>query len=96
MISHNHPIKATLALVVACGAVVPAAASARPLPADPPWPANQPSVQVVEVSGHHGFEWGDAGIGAAAGLGLSMLAAGGVVVSQRRGRHARGSTGAAS
>jgi hypothetical protein len=92
VIAHNHPVKATLALALACGAVVPAAASARPIPADPPWPANQPSVQVVEVSGHHGFEWGDAGIGAAAGLGLSMLAAGGVVAAQR---HARGSRGAA-
>jgi hypothetical protein len=49
-------------------------------------------VQVVEVSGHHGFEWGDAGIGAAAGLGLSMLAAGGVVVAQRHVRGARGAT----
>jgi hypothetical protein len=90
--AHNHPVKAAVALALACAAIVPAVASARPIPADPAWPANQPSVQVVEVSGHHGFEWGDAGIGAAAGLGLSMLAAGGVVVAQRHFRGARGAT----
>jgi hypothetical protein len=92
VISHNHPVKTALALALACGAIAPAAASAMPLRADPPLPANEPSVQLVEVSGHQGFDWGDAGIGAAAGLGLSMLAVGGLVVTQRHGRHAGGPT----
>jgi hypothetical protein len=35
-----------------------------------------------------GFDWGDAGIGAAGGLALSLIAlGGGLAVSQRRGRH---------
>lgn len=37
----------------------------------------------------HGFHWGDAGIGAAGGIGLSMLAVGGALAfSQLRGRPA--------
>jgi hypothetical protein len=37
-----------------------------------------------------GFDWGDAGIGAAGGLALSVTAAGaGLVVSQRRSRRTR-------
>jgi hypothetical protein len=48
--------------------------------------ARQPA-QVVRVSDHSGFDWGDAGIGAAGGLGLAMLGLGGaIVVSQRRSR----------
>jgi hypothetical protein len=38
-----------------------------------------------------GFDWGDAGIGAAGGLALAMLGVGGgLVVSQRRGRTRHG------
>ena len=39
-----------------------------------------------------GFDWGDAGIGAAGGIALAMVGLGGTVaVSQRRGRRTRGS-----
>ncbi len=41
-----------------------------------------------------GFDWGDAGIGAAGGLALSMIGLGGALaVSQRRTRRARHTTG---
>jgi hypothetical protein len=87
---HHHPIKATLALALALGAIVPPAASARvdhnPPPAKTPL-SSQPAVQVVRVSAPGGFDWGDASIGAAGGFGLSVLAiGGGLVIAQRRGR----------
>jgi hypothetical protein len=44
-----------------------------------------------------GFDWGDAGIGAAAALGLSMLAlAGALAITQHRARRTRGSADATS
>jgi hypothetical protein len=82
-----HPIKTTLAVALALGAVAPGAASARlnlnPTPALPaPAP---PAVQVIRVAAPAGFDWGDAGIGAAGGLGLSMLAVGGgLAIAQHR------------
>jgi hypothetical protein len=86
MILNNHNrARATLALTLALGATAPAAASAMPLRADPPAPADQRAVELVQVSADPGFDWADAGIGAAGGLGLSMLAVGGVLVAQRRG-----------
>jgi hypothetical protein len=90
MPSRTHPIKPTLALALALGAIAPAAASARPIelvgPTAQPYP--QPSAQVVAVPAPSGFDWGDAGIGAAAGLGLSAVAVGGglVIVGKRRDR----------
>jgi hypothetical protein len=89
MSPHNHPIKTTLALTLALGAIAPTAASARYVQ-DPPattTQSSQPAVQVVRVSAPGGFDWGDASIGAAGGFGLSMLAiGGGLVITQRRGR----------
>lgn len=89
MTTHNHPIKTTLALALALGAIAPAAASARfdlnPEPVSTT-PSPEPAVLVVRESTPGGFDWGDAGIGAAGGLGLSMLAVGGVVVITGRRR----------
>jgi hypothetical protein len=74
---------------LAFGAIAPAAASAR-LNLNPARPATTPSsrssVQIVRVAAPGGFDWGDAGIGAAAAFGLSMLAVGGGValITQRR------------
>jgi hypothetical protein len=49
--------------------------------------ASTPAVIVRVSSAKSGFDWGDAGIGAAGGLGLSLIAlAGGLAVSQRRAR----------
>ena len=94
MTAHHHAIKATLGLVLAVAAIAPAAASARfdnnpvfvPAPGNEPT-AVQPAVQVIRVSAGSSFDWGDAGIGAAGGLGLSMLGvASGVAVRRRRAR----------
>lgn len=43
-----------------------------------------PAVQGQVSDDSTGFDWGDAGIGASAGLGLVLLAAGGVLVTRRR------------
>ena len=49
--------------------------------------AGTPAVIVRVSSANGGFDWGDAGIGAAGALGLSLVAlAGGLAVSQRRAR----------
>ena len=83
----NHHTKKAAALALTLGAIAPAAASARPIGPDtnsftaPPAPATQ----IVRVSAPSSFDWGDAGIGAAGGVALSMLGIGGaLVVSQRR------------
>ena len=100
MSPHNHPLKTMLALALALGAIAPTAASAR-FDLNPP-PAttttsSQPAVQVVRVPAPGGFDWGDAGIGAAGGVGLSMLAVGGgLVIAQRRGRRSSGPAAATS
>lgn len=93
-------LKTTLGLALALGTIAPSAASARlelnPPPATPTR-STQPAVQVIRVSAPGGFDWGDAGIGAAGGLGLSMLAmGGGLVVTQRRGRRLSGSAATTS
>jgi hypothetical protein len=61
------------------------AASIRKVSAAPP---------VVRVQAPaNGFDWGDAGIGAAGGLALSLIGVGGVLaVSQRRTRRTRHNT----
>jgi hypothetical protein len=49
--------------------------------------ARVPPTVVRSTSGASGFDWGDAGIGAAGGLALSMIGVGGALaVSQRRSR----------
>jgi hypothetical protein len=83
MTPSSRRVKATVAATLALCATAPAAASAKLPPPDPP-PSNQPAV-VVQTSPRSGFDWGDAGIGAAGGVGLAMLAAGGLVIVQRRG-----------
>jgi hypothetical protein len=87
VIRQNHRISKALAVALATGAIAPAGASAMLPPPDFPQSANQTPVQLVRVSDPSGFHWGDAGIGAAGALGLSMLAAGGVVLITRRRTH---------
>jgi hypothetical protein len=86
---NHHKIKTTLTLTLVLGAIAPAAASARlelnPRPARST--PSQPAVQIVRVSAPGGFDWGDASIGAAGALGLSMVALGGrLVIAARRSR----------
>jgi hypothetical protein len=90
MTAHNHRFKTTLALTLALGAITPAAASAR-VDLNPgtagATPPSTPAAQIIRVTAPSGFDWGDAGIGAAGGFGLSMLAlGGGLGIAQRRGR----------
>ena len=85
----HHKTKTTLALALALGAIAPAVASARqelnPLPARTT--PSQPAVQIVRISAPGGFDWSDAGIGAAGALGLSTLAIGtGLAIAARRNR----------
>jgi hypothetical protein len=104
MTAHHHPVKTAVALSLALGAFAPAAAQARPMgliPQRPPQDARihmqtsslagtrTSTPEVVTVSNANGFAWGDAAIGAAGGLGLAMVTAGGtVLVSGRRRRYA--------
>jgi hypothetical protein len=84
---HRYPVKTTLALAIAASAAFPAAASAHtdvPPQGDKAFPVTQ-QVPVLQVSSN-GFDWSDAGIGAAGGLGISMIAlGGGLVLVHRRG-----------
>ncbi|MBV8991146.1 MAG: hypothetical protein JO372_21530 [Solirubrobacterales bacterium] len=80
-----------------------AAAKQPPLPRNAKFslaglpPASTPTMIVRTTGPGSGFDWGDAGIGAAAGLALSMLALGVVlVVSQRRTRRPGRSAATAS
>ena len=43
-----------------------------------------PTIEVVTVATPSGFDWIDAGIGAASGLGVSLVAAGGLVLVRHR------------
>ena len=57
-------------------------------------PSNDPPQAVVRISSPDGgFDWGDAGIGAAGGFALAMIGLGGaLIVSQRRPRRNRQTT----
>jgi hypothetical protein len=53
--------------------------------------ASHPRVISIKSSSDRGFQWAEAGIGAAGGLVLSLLAmAGGLAVTQRREQEAKG------
>ena len=55
--------------------------------------ASPPPPLIITVPRPNGFDWGDAGIGAAGGLALSMIALGGTLaVSRHRGRRPRHTT----
>jgi hypothetical protein len=83
-------IKKALPLALALGALAPAAAQAKLDLAPPPQvgPPSRPPARVVTSPAPAGFDWGDAGIGAAGGLGLSMVAVGGSLALVGRRRHA--------
>jgi hypothetical protein len=69
--------------------------AAAPRPAQPSWvvrpnadqqtPVSAPATIVRVSATASGFDWGDAGIGAAAGVALSMLALGLVLVASQHG-----------
>ena len=77
---------ATTAIVVAG---MPAAAQARLNLEGPTPPVSSPVVQQPQVvNGSTGFDWGDAGIGAAGGM-LLLAAGAGSATAARRRRSAR-------
>jgi hypothetical protein len=85
--THHHPSRRTFALALvlaglASATVTEAGAAARSSTAP-----RQSAVQIIRVSTHE-FDWGTAGIGAAAGVGISMLAVGGglLITGTRRDR----------
>lgn len=89
MLPHQQ-IRTAAALALALGALAPAAAAARPQldPGGATHTQTQTSPIVRVITPNSGFDWGDAGIGAAGGLALAMLGLGGTLaLSQRRTRH---------
>jgi hypothetical protein len=88
----NHHIKNTVALALSLSAITPAVASAKEIGTTPFGEryTTPPPTTIVRVSTPAGgFDWADAGIGAAGGLALSMLGIGAALVisSHRRVRH---------
>lgn len=73
---HNPRAIAAAALALAAGAAP--TASARPM-RDPVPTTTQPAVQIVHVTDHPAFDWGDAGLGAAGGFAIAVLGAGGAL-----------------
>ena len=94
MLPTRH-IKQATALALALGAILPATATARPVGPDPSGASYTiPQTPVVRItSPASGFDWGDAGIGAAGGLAVAMLGlGGGLVISHQRPRRTRHTT----
>lgn len=88
-------VKKVGALLLVLGATVPATAGAKPVGPDPAGASfTIPHTPVVRITAPaSGFDWGDAGIGVAAGLAIAMLGLGsGLVVSQHRPRRGRDTT----
>lgn len=88
MLTYHHFKKAG-ALAVVVGTILPAAAGAKPVGPDPSGASfTIPSTPVVRITTPaSGFDWGDAGIGAAGGLALATLGlGGGLVLSNHRPR----------
>jgi hypothetical protein len=91
----NHHLKKATALALALGAIVPATATAKPVGPDPSGASfTIPQTPVVRITTPaSGFDWGDAGIGAAGGLALALLGVGGgLVISHQRPRRTRPTT----
>jgi hypothetical protein len=106
--STTHRVTTSIALALALAGSA-ATASARPFnvtssgtytPVNVGSPASgaaNAAPTIVRVSAPSGFSWGDAGIGAAGGLGLSIAGlGGGLVLSNRRARRTHRSTAVAS
>ena len=91
MSPRSRKIRTTLALTMALGAVAPAAGqAAQDLRAIAPTSSLagtvDPQRQVVTGSAPSGFDWGDAAICAAGGIGLALAAVGGTLAVAGRRR----------
>jgi hypothetical protein len=90
----NQHFKSAAAVALAVGAIAPAAATAA-IPVDSGGATlTRPQSQIVHITTPaSGFDWGDAGIGAAGGVALAMLGlGGGLVISNHRTRRTRRTT----
>lgn len=79
----THHLKTAVALALALSAIAPAAASAKEVGTNPfgeTVTSTHPTPIVRVIAPHAGFDWADAGIGAAGGLALSLLAIGAALV----------------
>ena len=74
----HQPITAITALVLALTGLSLPGASAT---------AARVPVSIVHGSSRNGFDWGDAGIGAAAGAGITLLGLGGALAVSQRHAH---------
>jgi hypothetical protein len=93
MLPHQHCFRTTVAAALALGAIAVPAASAHPLPADPIYKPN-PTIVRITTPSNAGFNWADAGIGAAGGLALAIVGiGGGLAIAQRREHRSGTSTG---
>ena len=106
---HNPHLKPMLAIALALCATAAPAATARPITTGPACSACEygPLVDfarvhapagvaaTVRLVSPRGFDWGDAGIGGAAGVALAFVAFGGTLaILQRQRRRTRRSTAA--
>ena len=80
----NHSLRKATALTLALAATLPTAATAKPIGPDPAGASYTiPQTPVVRITTPaSGFDWGDAGIGAAATA--LLIGAGGILVGRRR------------
>ncbi|MEA2214234.1 MAG: hypothetical protein QOF83_4182 [Solirubrobacteraceae bacterium] len=85
-----HGAHAVLPAAATTRAAVQAAEASTPVSTPVSAPVSTPAT-IVHVTAPSGFDWGDAGIGAAGGLGLAIAGLGGALaVSQRHGHHTAG------
>src|SRR5258707_7008241 len=91
----HHRLTTIAVLALALAAITAPVAQARyPLndpvtPKAPPTaaqssPAGEPAMRIVRASDHGGFDWADAGIGAAGGLPIALVALGLTLVVPQR------------
>jgi hypothetical protein len=91
----KYPLKTTAATALALGALAAPAASAKPLAPDPVYDpgTSAPTIVRVYAPSSPGFDWGDAGIGAAGGVALAIVGLGGALaILPRRTRPSRPTT----
>jgi hypothetical protein len=80
-------LKKTAALALALTAITPAAASAKPIGTTPfgeKYASPHPTTIVRVTAPAGGFDWADAGIGAAAGIALSLVGVGAALAASGR------------
>jgi hypothetical protein len=77
--SVHHTVSAALATTCLAGSLVPVAWAGKP--GDEP---SAPKAEQIVIQAADGFDWSDAAIGAAAGLGAAVAAAGGITLARNK------------